>query len=241
MTAIIIDDEPLARQVVKEYLTSHPQITILAECGNGFEALKCIQDLHPDLLFLDIQMPKISGFELLELLDEPPLIIFTTAFDEYALKAFDMHAADYLLKPFSKERFDKAIARVSSAEKNPAKSLQEHLPAAAQSQSRIVVKENGRIRIIPVGQVHYLEAADDYTKIHTAEGCFLKKQTMQVFEDSLPASDFVRGHRSYIFHTQHITRIDLMEKETYSVVLTSGVRLPVSKAGYAKLKLVLGI
>ena len=238
---IIIDDEPLAREIVRRYVSDLTQISVVAECGDGFDALRQIQELKPDLLFLDIQMPKLDGFELLEVLDYNPAIIFTTAFDEYAIKAFEAHAADYLLKPFSKERFDKAIQKVLLQNNNTAPDLLKKVLQSPLNTGRIVVKENGRIKIIPVAQVQYLEAADDYIRIHTAEGVFLKKHTMQYFEDSLPTQEFVRIHRSFIVNTQMITRIDLMEKESYSLLLTNGGQLPVSKAGYAKLKAVLGI
>ncbi len=241
MTAIIIDDEPLARMMVKEYLQSYPNITVMQECSDGFEGMKAIQQHQPDLIFLDIQMPKINGFEMLELIDNPPMVIFTTAFEEYAIKAFDAHAADYLLKPFSKERFDKAMQKMMVQKNNTAQSVVETALQSPTLSNRIVVKENGKIKIIPVSQVHYLEAADDYIKIHTADGSFLKKKTMQYFEESLPKQEFIRVHRSYIINTQLITRIDLLEKESYSLLLTTGARLPVSKAGYAKLKSILGI
>jgi len=241
MTAIIIDDEPLARMMVKEYLQHYPTITVAAECGDGFEGLKAIQFHNPDLIFLDIQMPKITGFEMLELVDEPPAVIFTTAFEEYAIKAFDAHAADYLLKPFSKERFDKAIQKMMLQQNNNAPLITATALQTAIQNNRIVVKENGKIKIIPYAQIQYVEAADDYIKIHTADGVFLKKKTMQYYEDNLPAQEFIRVHRSYIINTQLITRIDLHEKDSHLLLLTTGVRLPVSKAGYVKLKMVLGI
>jgi two-component system, LytTR family, response regulator len=241
MKAIIIDDEPLARMMVKEYLQGYPGITVVDECNDGFEGIKAIQQHEPDLIFLDIQMPKINGFEMLELIDNPPQVIFTTAFEEYAIKAFDAHAADYLLKPFSKERFDKAIQKLAQ---QPAGVAGEVVNTALQSSvqsNRIVVKDNGKIKIIPVSQLQYLEAADDYVKIYSTEGCYLKKKTMQHFEDSLPPQEFIRIHRSYIVNAQLITRIDLHEKDSHLALLTTGARLPVSKAGYAKLKEVLGI
>jgi two-component system, LytTR family, response regulator len=241
MKAIIIDDEPLGRMVVKEYLQAYPHITVVQECSDGFEGMKAIQEHTPDLIFLDIQMPKINGFEMLELIDEPPMVIFTTAFEAYAIKAFDAHAADYLLKPFSKERFDKAIQKLSLQQKNITKEIVETALQAPLQSNRIVVKDNGKIKIIPVVQLQYLEAADDYVKIYIAEGCFLKKQTMQYFEDSLPTAEFIRVHRSYIINAQLITRIDPHEKDSHLVLLTTGVRLPVSKAGYSKLRDVLGI
>lgn len=243
MTAIIIDDEPLARMVVKEYLQSYPEIIVAEECSNGFEGFQAIRQHRPDLIFLDIQMPKITGFEMLELVEDPPAVIFTTAFDEYAIKAFEAHAADYLLKPFSKERFDKAIQKFmqhqsSTGNTNAVLETAAQLPSPA---NRIVVKDTGKIRIIPLSQVQYLEAADDYIKIHTGEGVFLKKKTMQFFEDSLPAKEFIRVHRSYIVNASFITRIDLYEKDSHTVLLKTGGNLPVSKSGYLKLKEVLGI
>jgi two-component system, LytTR family, response regulator len=241
MTAIIIDDEPLARIIVKEYLQAYPHITLVQECGDGFEGMKAIQEHKPDLIFLDVQMPKITGFEMLELIDEPPLVVFTTAFEEYAIKAFDAHAADYLLKPFSKERFDKAMQKLLQQKNNIAKDVVDTALQTPIPSNRIVVKDNGKIKIIPFAQVQYLEAADDYVKIHTADGTFLKKQTMQFFEDSLPSTEFIRVHRSYIISATLISRIDPHEKDSHLVLLTTGVRLPVSKNGFATLKAVLGI
>ena len=239
--AIIIDDEPLARSIIKEYLQPYTNIVLAEECSDGFEGLKAIQQYQPDLIFLDIQMPKINGFEMLELVDNPPLVIFTTAFEEYAIKAFDAHAADYLLKPFSKERFDKAIQKMLLQKNNLAQVVTATALQAPSQSSRIVVKDNGKIKIIPLQQVHYIEAADDYVKIFTAEGSFLKKKTMQYFEDSLPQQEFIRIHRSYIVSAQLITRITPYEKESHIALLTTGAQLPVSKAGYSKLKTVLGI
>ena len=245
MKVIIIDDEPLARSIVKEYLQKHPQLEVVQECNDGFEGLKAIQQYQPDLVFLDIQMPKINGFEMLELIEQPPSIIFATAFDEYAIKAFEAHAIDYLLKPFNQERFDKAIAKWKeknqvSAEKN----TQDLLETAAQSPSqsnRIVVKNGSKIKIIPVHDVLYLEAADDYVKVHTPEGYFLKNKTMNHFEQALDGQQFVRSHRSYIVNVQQITRIDPYEKDNHVAVLRSGLKVPVSRSGYVKLRAVLGL
>lgn len=242
MKVIIIDDEPLARGIVKEYLQSYPEVDLAAECGDGFEGIKAIQQYQPDLIFLDIQMPKINGFEMLELIENPPAVIFTTAFDEFAIKAFESNAVDYLLKPFSKERFEKAIQKYLQHSNNT--STQQVIEAAATSplqQNRIVVKDSNKIKIIPVNKIHYLEAADDYAKIITAEGSFLKKRTMNFFEQSLSAYHFVRIHRSYLVNTQLITRIDVYEKDSHLLLLSTGEKLPVSKTGYSKLKEVLGI
>ena len=245
MNVVIIDDEPLARSIVKEYLQTCTDVNVLAECSDGFEGLKAIQQHQPDLIFLDIQMPKINGFEMLELIETPPHVIFTTAFDEYAIKAFENNAVDYLLKPFSKERFNKAIQKYQQQQKNvSAEKTEAVLESATQSptqQNRVVVKDGSKIKIIPVAQIQYLEAADDYVKIFTAEGSFLKKKTMNSFEQSLQPFQFVRVHRSYIVNTQLITRIDAHDKENHLLILNTGAKLPVSKAGYAKLKEVLGI
>ncbi|HEX5154547.1 MAG TPA: response regulator [Parafilimonas sp.] len=244
MNIIIIDDEPLARSIVKEYLQSYDAIKIVAECNDGFEGLKAIQQHQPDLIFLDIQMPKINGFEMLELIENPPSVIFTTAFDEYAIKAFESNAVDYLLKPFSKDRFDKAVQKYLQQKKVSPQKTEAVLETAAQSpvqQNRVVVKDGSKIKIIPVNQIQYLEAADDYVKICTAEGSFLKKKTMSYFEQSLQSFQFVRVHRSYIVNTQLITRIDAYEKDSHLLLLSTGAKLPVSKAGYSKLKDVLGI
>jgi two-component system LytT family response regulator len=242
--SIIIDDEPLARSIVKEYLQSNDQIEVLQECNDGFEGVKAIMQHKPHLIFLDIQMPKINGFEMLELLEEKPSVIFTTAFDEYAIKAFEAHAVDYLLKPFTKERFDKALEKFFNQAPVQKKNTEELLQSATQlpSQSeRIVVKTAGKIKIIPVPEILYLEAADDYVKIITKEGSFLKNKTMSFFENTLPQDQFVRTHRSYILNVQEITRIDPYEKENHLAILRSGGRIPVSKNGYGKLKEVLGL
>jgi two-component system, LytTR family, response regulator len=255
--AIIIDDEPLARMIVQEYLATYPEIKVLQECSDGFEGIKAIQQWHPDLIFLDIQMPKINGFEMLELVEEPPAVIFTTAFDEYAIKAFESHAVDYLLKPFNKERFDKAVrkwidqragmpanaaAKASAdAGNDPTGALLETAAQSPAQQQRIVVKTGGKIKIIPLEDIHYLEAADDYVKIHTHNGAFLKNRTMSYFEKALDGAQFVRTHRSYILNVQQVTRIDPYEKDSHLCILQSGAQVPVSKAGYVKLKTVLGL
>ncbi len=242
---VIIDDEPLARTIVREYLTSYTDFTIVAECDDGFEGVKAISQHKPELIFLDIQMPKINGFEMLEILDDAPAIIFTTAFDEYAIKAFESHAIDYLLKPFGKDRFDKAVQKWLSQRQQGG---QERQPVHFQDQlrqpeerTRIVVKEAGTIRIIPVSDIHYIEAYDDYVKIFTAKEMFLKKKTMSYYEGVLDATEFVRVHRSYILQVSQITRIEPMEKDSHLALLKSGVRIPLSKSGYTKLKGVLGL
>ena len=241
---ITIDDEPLARSIVKEYLQKYPGLEIVEECNDGFEGFKAIQQHQPDLIFLDIQMPKINGFEMLELLDQAPAVIFTTAFDEYAIKAFEAHAVDYLLKPFSQDRFDKAIQKWKEQNVSSQKNTEELLETASYSPSqsqRIVVKTGSKIKIIPVQDVFYLEAADDYVKVHTHEGSFLKNKTMSHFEKTLDPQQFVRSHRSYIVNIQQITRIDPYEKDNHVAILKSGTKVPVSRNGYVKLRTVLGL
>lgn len=241
--AVVIDDEPLARSIVTEYLQSYPEITVVQECNDGFEGVKAIAQHQPDLVFLDVQMPKINGFEMLELIEEPPSVIFTTAFDEYAIKAFEAHAIDYLLKPFSKERFEKAMNRWLQQRHPSSQTPPPTLPEVHQPEesTRIVVREGPNIRIIPVGEVVYLEAYDDYVKIFTSREMFLKKKTMTFYEKTLDPSTFIRVHRSFMVRIPEITRIEPLEKDTHVALLKTGVRIPLSKSGYAKLKIALGL
>ncbi|TWW01408.1 LytR/AlgR family response regulator transcription factor [Chitinophaga pinensis] len=243
--AVIIDDEPLAREIVKEYLQSFSQIQLMQECGDGFEGLKAIQQQQPDIIFLDVQMPKINGFEMLELVESLPAVIFTTAFEEHAIRAFEVNAIDYLLKPFSKERFDKAVSkwldRRVADEMQQTAALLDTAGASPIQSNRIVVKINGKIKIIPVQDIHYLEAADDYVKIVTPEGTFLKNKTMQFFEKSLDPQQFARVHRSYMLNVNQVTRIEPYEKENHLAILKSGAKVPVSKTGYPRLKASLGL
>jgi two-component system, LytTR family, response regulator len=245
---IIIDDEPLARSIVIEYLHAHAQLQLMQECNDGFEGVMAIKQHQPDLIFLDIQMPKINGFEMLELVEQPPAVIFTTAFDEYAIKAFEAHAVDYLLKPFSKERFDKAIQKWLDQQNthtpvvtNATEQLLETASLTPGQSQRIVVKNGAKIKIIPVQDVQYLEAADDYVKVHTTDGYYLKNKTMAHFEKALDIQQFARCHRSYLVNVQHITRIDPYEKDGHIAILKSGARVLVSKTGYIKLRQVLGL
>lgn len=243
MRTILIDDEALARDVVKYYLQSYPDIELVAECSDGFEGLKAITQYKPDFIFLDIQMPKISGFEMLELVETHPAVIFTTAFDEFAIKAFEVNAVDYLLKPIEKNRFDQAIQKLSGklAQGETSNGLLETASLSPAQNSRIVVKNAGVIKIIPVSELNYLEADDDYVKLNTMEGNFHKNKTMSFFEQTLDPAQFIRIHRSYIINLAQVTKIELKEKESYVVLLKTGIWLPVSKTGYVKLKTALGI
>lgn len=244
---ILIDDEPLARSILLEYLQSHPDFEVVAECNDGFEGVKAIQQHKPDLVFLDIQMPKLTGFEMLELLDDQPHIIFTTAFDEFAIKAFEKNAIDYLLKPISPDRFEKSLDKfrsnfttsIETKTKKTSDQLQESMEE--QGLERIVVKNGSQIKIIPVQQINFLEAYDDYVKIHTTEGMFLKNKTMSSFEKQLDAKQFVRIHRSFMIKVDQLAKIEPMEKDSYIAILHSGDKVNISKSGYARLKQVIGI
>lgn len=243
--AIIIDDEPLSREIIKAYLKNFPEVELVQECGDGFEGVKAIQQHQPDLIFLDIQMPKITGFEMLELIEQKPAVIFITAFDSFAIKAFEANAVDYLLKPVAEDRFRTAILKWKSnlvpANPEPVEKVLTTMATSNAQNSRVVVKTGAKVKIIPVHEIQYLEADDDFVKITTAEGQFLKNKTMQFYEDSLDPMQFVRVHRSYIVSVQQITRIDPYQKETHMAVLRNGKQIPVSKTGYGKLKSILGI
>jgi two-component system LytT family response regulator len=238
---LLIDDEPLARQLIAALMKTHPEFTIVGECADGFEGFKAIQQHQPDLIFLDVQMPRLSGFELLELLDQPPSVIFTTAFDAFALKAFEASAIDYLLKPVTKERFEKAMQKWLLTAGSDRVQGSPALPGAVPEgyQQRIVVKANGAIRIIPAGDILYLEAADDYVKIITAAGTFLKKATLGSIEASLDPKQFVRVHRSYIIPVSGLAKIEPYEKDGHIARLQGGAKILVSKSGMARLKEVL--
>ncbi len=241
MKTLLIDDETPARKLVLTYLKNHPVIEVIGEATNGFEGLKMINELKPDLIFLDVQMPKLTGFELLELLDSHiPEIIFCTAYDEYALKAFEHNAVDYLLKPFTQKRLLDAVNKVAnvtgSTEKHEVKSM-----VLPETLERIVVKDRSEITIIDIQQIDFLEAQVDYVEIHTKNGKFLKKQTMAHYEAVLPANQFIRIHRKFIININQLAKIDKYGKETYSVILKNGKQLTASASGYAKLKEVLGM
>jgi two-component system, LytTR family, response regulator len=244
---ILIDDEPLARSIVKEYLIPHKDITIAAECNDGFSGIKAIQEHKPDLIFLDIQMPKINGFEMLELIEQRPSVIFTTAFDAYALKAFEQHAVDYLLKPFSEERFEQALQKwlvshpISQVKERVEELMQSVTPKHQDEKHRIVVKDGSQILILPVQEVTHLEAYDDYVKIWNAKTFFLKKRTMNYYEDLLSPSQFLRVHRSFIINLSYLTRIEPLDKTNFVAVLKTGERVPLSRSGHVRLKTALQI
>ncbi len=243
--AIIIEDEKLARDLVKNYLLSFESIELIGEYEDGFSGLKAINELAPDVVFLDVQMPKLTGLELLELVDDPPHIIFTTAYDEYAINAFDLNAVDYLLKPFSKERFKKALDKVvgkitTNDTVNGVDELKTHVSSTS-TLDKIVVKSNNNIHVIPIGDVTYIESEDDYVMIHTLNGKHLKHQTMKFYEEHLSKNMFIRIHRSYIININSINKIEKFGKDTYQVVLKSGEGLKVSRSRFQDLKKILNL
>jgi len=237
--ALIVDDEDLARVVIRELLSTHPEIEILAECGNGFEAVKAVAEYKPNLIFLDVQMPKLTGFDVLELIGTDVPVIFVTAYDQYAMRAFDVHAVDYLLKPVGRERFEAALERAKGrlGEKMPAA---QDLAAAArppqQFLERLVVKDGTKVTLIPVAKLDYAEAQDDYVALASQGKKHLKQQTIAGLEACLDPNAFVRIHRSYIVNLERVARIEPYGKDSRLAILADGTRLPVSKAGYARLK-----
>lgn len=246
ISTIIIDDEPLARELVKRYAADFQALNVVAECGDGFEALRQIQVLKPDLLFLDIQMPKLDGFELLEVLDYNPAIIFTTAFDQFAIKAFEMNAVDYLLKPFSKDRFEsavqKAIQRIGlekSKVNTSLENLKENIQESRGTLDRVVTRLGSKVTVIPVDRIWYIESADDYVMIYSELGNHLKEKTMKFFEEHLPTNNFVRIHRGSIINLAQIAAIDPYTKDTHMVTLKCGAKLRASAEGYKKLRALL--
>jgi two-component system, LytTR family, response regulator len=237
--ALLVDDEDLARHVLRELLSAHPEVEISGECANGFDAVKAVAEQKPDLIFLDVQMPKLTGFDVLELIGTDIPVIFVTAYDQHAMRAFDVHAVDYLLKPVGRERFEAALARAKDrvADKKP---VPAELAAAARSPQqfieRVVIRDGTRVTLIPVTKLDYAEAQDDYVALASQGAKHLKQQTIASLEAALDPARFVRIHRSYIVNFERVTRIEPYGKDSRLAILTDGTRLPVSRAGYARLK-----
>ena len=242
MRVIIVDDEQLARGVLREYLGAHADIEIVGECANGFEAVKAIAELAPDLVFLDIQMPKLNGFEVLELAGRATRTIFVTAFEQYAIKAFEVHAVDYLLKPFSQQRLDVALAhaRIGPA---PAPALDAVLQEAAKRNGpleRILIRDGAKVHVIAASDIDYIEAQDDYVQVSAGGKAWLKSQRLAELEAQLDGARFVRIHRSYIVNLERMSRIEPAGKDSHAAVLQDGRRIPISRSGYQKLRALLG-
>jgi len=242
---IIVEDEKPARDLIRTYLEGFPKLELIGEYDNGFDGLKAINELKPDAIFLDVQMPKLTGFELLEVLEHLPEVIFTTAYDQYAIHAFEQNAVDYLLKPFSKERFGEAIGKLESRIESHVESkstetgidrIRQHLADRDEKLHRVVIKKSGKIHVISTGDINFLEAQDDYVMIYTDEGKYLKQQTMKYFENHLDPQQFVRVHRSYIANITCIERIEPYEKTNFILILKDGNKVPVSRNGMQVLK-----
>jgi two-component system LytT family response regulator len=240
---MIVDDEELARALLNEMLMRHADIEIVAECANGFEAVKAADEYKPDLIFLDVQMPKLDGFEVLELIGTDSAVVFVTAYDVYAMKAFEIHAVDYLLKPFSAERFDAALERAKER-------LHQRMPAASdlaatarlpsQHLERLVIKDGPRVHVVPVARIDYLEAQDDYVAVHIAGKQHLKQQTLSSLEEALDPGQFIRIHRSYVVNVERVIRIEPYTKDSRIVILQDGTKLPVSQSGYTRISKLMG-
>ncbi|HKD09075.1 MAG TPA: LytTR family DNA-binding domain-containing protein [Bryobacteraceae bacterium] len=246
LRVVLADDEELARRVLREHLNAEPDIEVVAECSNGFEAVKAVNDHTPDLVFLDVQMPKLDGFEVLELIETPAAVVFITAFDQYAMRAFDAAAVDYLLKPYSAERFRAALERVRGRlrESRPSAPAPADLKIAARAPGdyleRIVVKDGPRVHVIPAAKLDYVEAQDDYVALRSEGRLWLKQQTISSLETALDPRRFVKLHRSYIVNVEKIARIDANTKDTWLAVLTDGTKIPVSRGGYTRFREVAG-
>lgn len=241
---LVVDDEELARDVLREMLVAHPEVSVAAECADGFEAAKAAAEHRPDIVFLDVQMPKLDGFEVLELLDPSTAVVFVTAYDEYALRAFDVNAVDYLLKPYSPQRFEEALERAKRRVGRTATPPAAHLAAAARPEGqfleRLVVREGASVEVLPVERLDYAEAQDDYVALWSGGRSFLKQQTLASLEAGLPPGRFVRIHRSYLLRLDRLAKIEPTGKDTREAVLRDGTRLPVSRSGYQRLRGALG-
>jgi two-component system LytT family response regulator len=239
LRALIVDDEDLGRAIVREHLAAHGDVEVVGEAGNGFEALKLAAELKPDLLFLDIQMPKLDGFEVLELLDGEPAVVFVTAYDQHALRAFDAHAVDYLLKPFAKDRFDAALEKARAqhlGRRSPVTQAPALAAAAHPKLERVVVKDGAKVTVVPLDKLDFVQAQDDYVLLRFEGRSILKQQTLSSLETQLPTDRFIRIHRSYILNLERLSKIEPDGKDSRDALLRDGTRLPVSKQGWQRLK-----
>ncbi|MEN8158053.1 MAG: LytTR family transcriptional regulator DNA-binding domain-containing protein [Bacteroidota bacterium] len=242
---IIVEDEKPARELLKAYLNDLSAVELVGEYDNGFDGLKAINEIKPDAIFLDVQMPKLTGFEMLEVLEHHPEVIFTTAYDQYAIRAFEQNAVDYLLKPFSHERFGEAMEKLrtrlesrsdSNSDKSGIEKIKIHMAGSDEKLHRVVIKKTGKIHVISTDDINFLEAQDDYVMIYTDDGKYLKQQTLKYFENHLDQEQFVRVHRSYIANITCIERIEPYEKTNYILILKDGNKVPVSRSGMQVLK-----
>ena len=239
LRVVIVDDEPLARAMLREFIAAHPGVDVVAECANGFEAVKAVAEVNPDLVFLDVQMPKLSGFEVLELIGRDVPVVFTTAYDQYALRAFEVHAVDYLLKPFNEQRFGEALSRarerLASREIMPVDGLVSDARPRQGPLERVLIRDGSQVHVLPVDKIDYVEAQDDYVSFQSEGKSYLKDQTLGATEGLLDPARFVRIHRSYLLNIDRIARVELYAKDSRVAILRDGKKLPVSRAGYARL------
>ena len=239
LRVVVVDDEPLARAVVREYAQNDPGIEIVADCANGFEAVKAVAEHKPDLVLLDVQMPKLDGFEVLELLGRDQVVIFVTAYDQYALRAFEVHAVDYLLKPYSADRFQEAMQRARERLRAktalPLDDLVRDAKPRTGPAERILIRDGASVHVLPADAIDYVEAQDDYVAFKSAGKQYLKDQTLAAVEAMLDPARFVRIHRSFILNIDRIAKVELYAKDSRMATLRDGTRLPVSRAGYARL------
>jgi two-component system, LytTR family, response regulator len=241
--AIVVDDEELARQVLREFLAAHADVSVVAECANGFEAVKAVAELHPDLLLLDVQMPKLDGFDVLELIGDAVPVVFVTAFDSFALRAFEVNAVDYLMKPFGAERLAAALDRVRermrSKQVQPLRAVVSAVRTAGAPLSRILIRDRADVHVIPVEKVDYIESQDDYVAIRSGGRSFLKEQTLGELERLLSPDRFIRIHRRYLLNITRLAKIEQSVTESRVAILHDGTALPISKSGYARLREIL--
>ena len=233
---LIVDDEPLARRLLCEYLRPHADMEVIGECDNGFDAVKAITDQNPDLVFLDIQMPRLTGLEVLELTGRDHGVIFTTAFDQYALKAFDLRAVDYLLKPFAQTRFDEALARARQLMGQSSAGLQALAAQPIGKQERLLIRDRNQVHVVALETVASVEAQDDYIQIHAQGKTYLKTQSLSDLEARLDPALFVRVHRSWIINLAHLKNIERLAKDSLVAVLHNGQQVPISRAGHERVK-----
>jgi two-component system LytT family response regulator len=240
----IVDDEEPARAILREYLQQEAGVEIVAECSNGFEAVQAVANLKPDVLLLDVQMPKLDGFEVLELIERDVAVVFVTAYDQYALKAFDVHAVDYLLKPFNPERLTQALervrARLTRGHPLPSEPLSARLRPPRRPVTRVLIRDGANVHIVPLAKIDYAEAQDDYVSIHAERRAYLKEQTMGQLEATLDPAHFVRIHRSYLLNIDRLARVEVTDKDSRVAILRDDTRLPISRSGYARLSALLG-
>ena len=235
ISVVIVDDEAPARALLREFLTDYPQFVVAAECANGYEAVKAVGEHQPDLLFLDIQMPKLDGFEVLDLLDRKPHVVFVTAYDEYAIRAFEVHAIDYLLKPYTPARFAEVVAHAEEMVQRGART-QNVASAVRRPLQRIAFRDGGAIDVVPVQRIDYIEAQDDYVHVYARGQKYVKQQTLAELEAMLDATRFIRVHRSYIVNLESLAKVEPYAKDSRVALLKDGSRVPVSRAGYERLK-----